>query len=105
MPKKALSVTLDADNVLWLKGQAAVRSVSEVLDELVHEARHGGKVGAASVRSVRGTIDLPQDDPDLTAADEWIRAYFDRSMSRPIAVKEGRAKYGASSRKTRGGRG
>jgi hypothetical protein len=35
MTKQAISVTLEADNLMWLKGRASatgVRSVSELLD-------------------------------------------------------------------------
>ena len=40
MPKRAVSVTLETDNLLWLRGQARGaprRSLSEVLDRLVTE--------------------------------------------------------------------
>jgi hypothetical protein len=88
--KKAVSFTLDADNLLWLKGQATARSgnVSAVVDELIREARNAGKTRPGSVRSVAGTIDLPDDDPDLALADEYIRTVIERSIRRPIQVKE-----------------
>lgn len=106
MPKKAVSVTLDVDNVLWLQGQATVRSLSEVLDNLVTDARHGGRIDkAATVRSVRGTIDLPADDPDLVKADEYVRALFEHSLSRPMAVREPRAKYGPRTKRSSAKRG
>jgi hypothetical protein len=102
--RKAVSVTLHADNLLWLRAQAtasAKGSLSEVLDALVTEARAAGRQDAKSIRSVVGTIDLPEDDPDLEGADAYIRAQFDRSVKRPVLVKESRSKDQAS-RKRRG---
>ena len=58
MAKQAISVTLEADNLTWLKGRAGaagLRSVSELLDQLVTAARASGRVGPS--RSVVGTID------------------------------------------------
>src|SRR5438270_95572 len=57
MAKQAISVTLNTENLTWLKGRAAAvgqRSVSDLLDEIVAAARGAGQVGAA--RSVVGTI-------------------------------------------------
>lgn len=95
MPKKPISVTLDTDNLLWLRGQSIGRSVSEVLDALVADARRAGRVGEAAIRSVRGTIDIPPDDPDLVKADAYVRALFERSVNRPVAVKEPRGRFAA----------
>jgi hypothetical protein len=78
MPKKAVSVTLDAGNVLWLKSRTLARkgrSVSDTLDALISEARESGPFHA-DARSVVGSIDLPADDPDLTGADQYIRSLF-----------------------------
>jgi hypothetical protein len=89
--KRAISVTIHEDNLLWLKGQAgasASGSVSEVVDRLIHEARAGGRTDAAAVRSVVGSVDLPPDDEDLARADAYVRAVFDRSLARPMAVRE-----------------
>jgi hypothetical protein len=89
--KRAISVTIDEDNLLWLRGQAgasASGSVSEVVDRLIGEARAGGRTDAAAVRSVVGSIDLPRDDEDLAGADGYVRAVFERSLARPIAVRE-----------------
>ena len=66
MAKQAISVTLEADNLTWLKGRAGaagLRSVSELLDQLVTAARASGRVGPS--RSVVGTIDLDASDPWL----------------------------------------
>jgi hypothetical protein len=102
--RKAVSVTLHTDNLLWLRAQAAATSrgsLSEVLDALVSEARAGGRHDEKTMRSVVGTIDLPDDDPSLDGADAFIRAQFDRAVKRPMLVKEPTPKH-AASRKRRG---
>jgi len=102
--RKAVSVTLKADNLLWLRAQAAATrrgSLSEVLDRLVSDARDAGRTDARAIRSVRGTIDLPEDDADLAGADGFIRAQFEKSVRRPILVKERSSRYRAG-RKPRG---
>ena len=89
--KRAISITIGEDNLLWLKGQAGARaggSVSDVLDRLVQEARTGGRTDAAAIRSIVGTVDLPPDDEDLAGADAYVRTLFDRSVARPMAVRE-----------------
>jgi hypothetical protein len=96
--RRAVSVTLKTDNLLWLRGQAAATargSLSEVLDRLVSDARDAGRTDARAIRSVRGTIDLPEDDPDLAGADASIRAQFEKSVRRPILAKERSARYPA----------
>jgi hypothetical protein len=85
--RKAISVTIDEDNLLWLKAQAAATSkgsVSDVLDRLVRDARLEGRT--ESIRSVVGTVDLPHGD--LDRADAYVRSMFDRSLGRPMLVKE-----------------
>ena len=102
--RRAVSVTLEIDNLLWLRAQAAATargSLSEVLDRLVTDARDAGRTDARAIRSVRGTIDLPEDDPDLTGADTFIRAQFEKSVRRPVLVKERPARFTAR-RKRRG---
>jgi hypothetical protein len=87
--RNAISVTLRRDNLLWLRGQAAVRTdgnVSALLDSLIAGARAGGQDEAA-IRSVAGTIDLP-DDESLAEADGHVRAMFERSLTRPVLVRE-----------------
>jgi hypothetical protein len=79
MTKRAISVTLDDDNLVWLRGQSRAarhRSVSETLDRLIGEARIGGRGADASSRSVRGTIHILSRDPSLARADAVIRALF-----------------------------
>lgn len=89
--RKAISITLSQDNLLWLKGQAAHssrKSVSELLDQIVSEARGAGWADAASVRSVVRTIDLPDDDPGLETADDYVRALFSTAVRQPMLVRE-----------------
>jgi hypothetical protein len=100
--RKALSVTLQETNLLWLRGQAAASakgSVSDLLDRLVTEARVAGQIDPGTVRSVKGTIDLPDDDADLSHADAYVRSLFDASLRRPVLVKEATPAYGKGARK------
>jgi hypothetical protein len=105
MTRRAISVTLEADNVTWLKGRAGAvgESVSELLDQMVTAARQGGRVGPA--RSVAGTIDIDSSDWLLERADAQMRALFEESLARPLIVGErGGARYragGKGSRKRR----
>ena len=95
MPKQAISVTLDADNLTWLKGRASAagaRSISELLDHLVSAARSSGQVGPS--RSVVGTIDIAESDPWLEGADDDVRGMFEASLRRPLMVKETSPVYG-----------
>lgn len=100
MAKQAISVTLDTDNLTWLKGRAGaagVRSVSELLDRIVSAARAGGQTGPS--RSVVGTIDVDASDPWLEGADDAMRAIFEASLGRPLLVKETSPAYGSGGRK------
>jgi hypothetical protein len=104
--KQAISLTLGADNLTWLKGRAAaggVRSVSELLDQLVTAARQSGRVGAS--QSVVGTIDIDRADPLLGQADEAIRHLFEGSLHRPLLATEPRTRYGARRHATKSSRG
>ena len=87
MTKQAISVTLNQDNLVWLRGQtraARHRSVSETLDRLIAEARTGGRRSEASIRSIKGTISISRDDPSLVRADAAVRALFGvRARARP----------------------
>jgi len=92
MPKRAISVTLDAENLTWLKGRAGasgLRSVSELLDQIVRAARASG--GAGVSRSVAGTIEIASADPLLERADAAIRALFAASPARPLAAADARS--------------
>ena len=95
MAKQAISVTLQSENLTWLKARAGsgeARSVSDLLDRLVSEARTRG--GAGLVRSVVGTIDVDPSDPSLLEADEAVRNLIAGSLGRPLVVKDARAPYG-----------
>ncbi len=84
MTKKAVSVTLDPENILWLKARARgarSRSVSETLDRLLLEAR-AGRVAVFLSRSVKGTARIDPADPDLARADDAVRRLIASSLSR-----------------------
>jgi hypothetical protein len=94
MPKTPISVTLDADNLLWLKAQTASgrrRSLSDTLDAVVTAARTSAH-GLTS-RSVVGTVDLAADDPGLDQADAYVRAELETSLARGLTAHESRATY------------
>ena len=95
MPKKPLSVTLEENNILWLRGRtsaAGFRSISDTLDRLVTEARTSGRMADASLRSVVGTIDIAPSDPLLQTADAALRDEIDASLQRPVASARSLAK-------------
>lgn len=95
MSKQAISVTLDGENITWLKGRAGaarLRSVSELLDQLVSAARNSGTAGPST--SVVGTIDIDAADPMLRHADEAVGTLFAESLRRPMMAKETRAPHG-----------
>jgi hypothetical protein len=105
MARRPISVTLDTDNLTWLKGRAgaAGESVSGILDQIVTAARAEGRIGPT--RSVTGTIDIDSSDPLLEGADAIVRSAFEVSLGRPLKVAEGRGidRTGANrSRKRRG---
>ena len=104
MSKRAISVTLHSDNLTWLKARAGAigaRSVSDLLDQLVAEARRATPGG--SVRSVVGTIEIDASDPLLNGADDVLRTLVDASLKRPTLVKESRARYRTHVKKGRRG--
>lgn len=82
MSKRALSVTLEPENVLWLRGRALAegrRSLSETLDRLVAEVRAGGKAPSL-VRSIVGHIRIDESKGDLAAGSETLRELFASSL-------------------------
>lgn len=109
MAKEAVSVTLESDNLLWLRGQtkaAGRRSLSDTLDRLITEARASGRTSSGAIRSVVGTIDIDESDPLLLNADSIVRALFDASTSRPMLVREtGPSWRGPQKKKARARRG
>ena len=94
MPKKAVSVTLDEANLLWLKGRDyGGGNLSAALDDLITAARAGRLGSPAVVRSVVGTIDLAADDPRLDRADRAMGDLFAASLARPRRVSDARVAY------------
>ena len=96
MAKQAISVTLEVDNLAWLRGRAGaagLRSVSELIDRLVTAARKTGVAGPA--RSVVGTVTLDPADPMLEKAGAVLQALFDASLGRPLVVSERRVAHGS----------
>lgn len=84
-------MTLDRDNLVWLRGRVAAGasgSLSELVDQLVSEARASGAGVEHGMRSVVGTIDVADADPDLLEADAYLRSLFGQSVRRPLLVKE-----------------
>ena len=90
MPKLPISVTLEQENLLWLRGRVAAtkgRSVSDALDQIVSSARLAGRA-TDDVRSVVGTIDIDDKDELLSGADEYVRSLFEHSLGRPLLVRD-----------------
>jgi len=101
MSRKAISITLEEENLLWLRGQARAgerRSVSQLVDGLVSDARAAGRVHADSIRSVVGSIALATADPGLAGADRTIRGMFSEGR----ASSGGRRRRVPQSRRHRG---
>ena len=91
--RKAVSITLSEDNLLWLRGQAhksGKGSMSELLDRILTEARSAGWMEVGALRSVVGTVDLTDEDPNLETADSYIRTLFAQSARQPMVVREAR---------------
>lgn len=87
--RKPVSVTLDQDNIIWLKGQALAStrgSLSDVLDRLVTRARLEGRTDGGTIRSVVGTIDFSDDDESLAEMDAFVRSCFEESFQRTEAL-------------------
>jgi len=81
MNKTPISVTLAADNLLWLKARTQAtgsRSVSAVLDDLVSDARRA----AGSATSVVGWVSFPDGVAGLERGEQEIRKAFERSLSK-----------------------
>ena len=102
MPKRAISVTLDIENVTWLKGRAGssrFRSVSDVVNQLVMDARSGGRL--VKPHSVVGTIDIDASDPLLLTADAAVRRLYDAALTRPLMLRDKRVDNTPSARARR----
>jgi len=97
MSKKAVSVTLHPDNLLWLRASVkakGVRSLSEALDRIVTDARAGIGASAAEVRSVVGNARIPSSEEALSEAGARVAAVFLRSLRRKerVVPSEGRGR-------------
>ena len=95
LSKRAISVTLSPDNLIWLQARAILdrhRSVSRTLDQLIREARLARGPARDRAPSVAGTITIGPSDPDLRGADASVRELFRRSLQRrwPDRVAEGK---------------
>ena len=91
MAKTAVSLTLNDDNLLWLRGRARVAAggnLSEAVNQLITRARSGGLGLPVAARSVAGTIDVSPEDPELRSADDAVQAVFATSLARPTLVRE-----------------
>jgi hypothetical protein len=94
MSKKAVSLTLDEANLVWLKGRGYGQgNLSAAVDDLITAARAGRLGAPAPARTVVGTIDLAADDPQLERADGAVRDLFAASLSRPFKVSAARPPY------------
>jgi hypothetical protein len=105
MAKAAVSVTLDTGNLMWLKartGAAGLRSVSELLDQIVTAARASG---GGPIRSVVGTVDLDASDSRLEHADKAVRRLVEASVRRPLVFEETSPGYDVSRRSPKKRRG
>jgi hypothetical protein len=104
MSRKAVSLTLDEANLLWLRGRGYRRgNLSAIVDDLITEARAGKLGKVEGIRSVAGTIDIAADDPLLERADTTVRELFAASLSRPARVRETATSYKAPRTRARRG--
>lgn len=89
MSKKAISVTLEKSNLLWLRSQVAhrgARSISEVLDQILVATRSSSEDPSA-VRSVKGTVEIDEASLDLSLATSVLRGEFEASLARPLRAR------------------
>ncbi len=85
MSHKAVTLDLDPANLLWLEDQAGApgrRTLSEVVNELLAKIRGSQRGERGSVPSVRGMIEIAEDDPNLEEADAALRTLFAESFER-----------------------
>jgi hypothetical protein len=96
MPKRAVSLTLEEDNLQWVRSQAAGtrrRSLSDAVDQIITAARKSGDVLDASITSVVKTVEIHPDDPNLDAADMYVAELFAQSTSRSLVVRDKRPRF------------
>jgi hypothetical protein len=100
--KQAISVTLEAENLAWVRGRALAAgrlSVSEMLDRLIEDARTGTAGSGPGVRSVVGTVRVAPEDPELLSADGAIRALLAQSVARSARAIDRASAAGAGRRR------
>jgi hypothetical protein len=110
MNKRAISLTLSPDNLLWLRAQTRVsgrRSISDFLDGLVSDARLSAKHEGGAARSVVGSVRIDRSDPGLSKADAAVKLLFTASLSRRSGAQSNpaaaRSVHGPSWRRRRSG--
>ena len=90
MSTKTVSVDLNPANLTWLKARAGDRNLSEALNEVLDRARSRRWMSAdqmtPEIRSVRGTIRLPESDRELENAHKAIRDLFRVSIERTSRI-------------------
>lgn len=87
MASKTISVDLDSTNLLWLRAKSGGRNLSEMLNKILAQARSSDEPDRERgtrerIRSVRGTIRLPESDPHLEQARKTVRERFRQSVER-----------------------
>jgi hypothetical protein len=105
MNKQAISVTLERDNLTWVRGRALASgglSVSEMLDRLIAYARAGGAGRGPGGTSVVGTVEVAPDDPELLTADAAIRTLLAQSVARSARAMGRAGARGAGQRRVAG---
>jgi hypothetical protein len=93
MTKKAISLTLQTENLLWLHAQSirSGRSASDVLDAVIRQARGATALETTPAPSIAGSIRIDDRDPELLGADTALRRLFEGSLHRSRAPEQGRA--------------
>jgi hypothetical protein len=103
MAKKAISVTLDELNMLWLRDQTIrkkARNLSDAIDQLITAARLRSWGPPRPQRSFFGAIEIPDDDPDLEKMKQSAREVFDQSLARTaLMARETPEPFGRKRRK------
>lgn len=90
-------MTLEKSNLSWLRGQVkqrGARSLSEVLDQIIVASRTSQSGAPPSIRSVVGTVQIDEADPDLALATKELQSELERSLSRPVRERKKRAPRG-----------
>lgn len=89
--RRPISVTLDEENLLWLRSEALASeqgNLSRALDRIVRDARLARRGATGTGRSVKGTIGPVPDDVELEEAAEEVRAMFARAASGALLARE-----------------